>query len=459
MLTRLRQVAGKVESVEGTAVSLAAADARILPWAPKAKINVEMFKREPARRSLSKVGQIAGVKTFTDTFGLTMRGADGAATVAPQWSKYLRASGFAELELDSLDPSTITSGPVVHGETLTQAVSGATGRAIIDTATGASVLYYIDLDTGTWDTTNTVTGGTSGATFTPATINGHVGTAWEPFSHELSEVSIGSITNGPFDEGEIITGGTSAAKGVVFESTADGASVLRFRPISGTFVTTETITGEGSSPASTTSSSGETQSEVPSLSMANYEDGRRKAGRGCRGKVKLGIKVGEPVMMEFEFMGVEDGVSDVALLTGVNHEEDVPPIAIEADLSLGGYSIAATEIGIDLSNTLAPRPDFNYENGARSVRISERDWTATIDPEAVRIAANDNYDHWYNNTLKALDVTIGSTSGNQFRIYSKRLQYTDIDDGDRDGIATDPSTFDLVGDVDNGDNEIVILAL
>lgn len=68
-----------------------------------------------------------------------------------------------------------------------------------------------------------------------------------------NQISHGSVTGGPFQIGETITGGTSGATGDILNfSAADGTIVLD--NISGTFQNAETITGGTSSASATTSS-------------------------------------------------------------------------------------------------------------------------------------------------------------------------------------------------------------
>ena len=63
--------------------------------------------------------------------------------------------------LTKLDFSSVTNGPFVNDELVTQTTSGAQGKVIEWDATNS--ILYINNIVGTFDTTNTVTGGTSGA--------------------------------------------------------------------------------------------------------------------------------------------------------------------------------------------------------------------------------------------------------------------------------------------------------
>ena len=73
MLTRKRQLAAKVEAVEGVAETLAAADAKLLVYDPKVSFDVAMFDRNPARPSFSNVGKTPGKRTAGLAFKIELR--------------------------------------------------------------------------------------------------------------------------------------------------------------------------------------------------------------------------------------------------------------------------------------------------------------------------------------------------------------------------------------------------
>ena len=68
------------------------------------------------------------------------------------------------------------------------------------------------------------------------------------FQDSFDELALtGSVTGGPFRHGELVTGGTSSATGIVVHDTFDGATVMYIRDSSGTWdVGGETLTGDSS---------------------------------------------------------------------------------------------------------------------------------------------------------------------------------------------------------------------
>jgi len=380
MLTRKRQLAAKIEAVEGTAETLAAADAKILVYNPKVNFDIAMFERNPARPSFSNIAKIPGKRPAGLSFRLELRGSGVAATV-PEWGKLLQSCGFGVNALKSMD--------------------------------------------------------------------------------------IGAITGGPFQHGEIITGGTSAATGRVVVNTADGAAAIMFVSISGTFQSGETITGGTSTATATTSSVPATignefkliSENIPSLTQGSYEDGVRKLLKGCRGKVKFGFKSGEPVFMDFEFQGVEAGVTDTAFLSNVTYETTKPPAFLSALFSVDAYSAKIGEMDIDVGNTLAVRDDVNDARGILSFAITGREVTGSFNPEIVSCSTHDFHSKWFSGAEMVVDFIVGSVAGNKFRFYIPKAQYTKVEDEDRDGLQLAKSAFSLNGSVTPGDDEFCILAL
>ncbi len=304
MLTRRRQVAAKIESNEGGAETLAAAQAKLLVYEPKFEIDPAEFKRDPSKASLSNAASTFGIKIARLTFKVELKGS-GTNTTAPSWGVLLRACGF--------------------GESI----------------------------------------GASSVTYTPASTS------------------------------------------------------------------------------------------IASLTMALYADGVIKKMQGARGTVKMVHKTGEPIMLEFEFLGVLTSVYDGALLESVEYEDTIPPKFMNASLLLHTYAAILSALEFDIGNTLAIREDSNSSGGMISAVITKREPKGSCDPEMVTIGTHDFFGIWDAETLAAFTETIGSVAGNKFVITAPKVQYAKIDDGDRDGIATAGLTFNLVRS--SGDDEFSIV--
>ena len=183
MLTRKRQLAAKIEAAEGTAETLAAADAKLLVYEPKVSFDVAMFERNPARTSFSNVGKMTGKRTGALGYKLELKGSGATATV-PEWGKLLQACGFGVSALKSMNIGAITNGPFQHGETITGGTSGAQGRVVINTVNGASAILFVVVS-GTFQSGETITGGTSTASATTSSAPSTLGNEFKLISASI----------------------------------------------------------------------------------------------------------------------------------------------------------------------------------------------------------------------------------------------------------------------------------
>lgn len=112
MLTRRAVVAAKVEVTEGTAESLASADASALVVDPKFEAEIDVFKRENVDPSLTGHAATPGKRMATLTFKVELKGS-GTAGTAPALGKLLRACKFSETVVAV---TSVTYAPISTGE-------------------------------------------------------------------------------------------------------------------------------------------------------------------------------------------------------------------------------------------------------------------------------------------------------------------------------------------------------
>jgi len=165
LLTRKSQVAVKAESTEGTNSSPAAINAAFNIFEAGFSADIEQFDRNPFRSSVGRRASIPGVKTGTVSFTTELVGS-GTATSAPPFAAALKSCGFIETAVKTLTISgTITSGPFVPGESISDGASFTTTIRAVDTTSGSAAVLYVDSTASSYPSTGTLTGGTSGANF------------------------------------------------------------------------------------------------------------------------------------------------------------------------------------------------------------------------------------------------------------------------------------------------------
>jgi hypothetical protein len=195
----------------------------------------------------------------------------------------------------------------------------------------------------------------------------------------------------------------------------------------------------------------------PSVTIALYKDGLKKQIRGARGTFKFSTKVGEPMMVEFTFEGVYDGVSDVAILTGTGIETTIPvPFLNVASFTAVGYASKISHIAIDLGNKLEMRSDIAKAEGFIACLITDRDPKGSMDPEEELVATDDRYLKWKAGTSGTIVLPVGATAGNICTITAPKAMYTKLAEGDRGGLAVLAADFRLVRSAAAGNDELVL---
>ena len=97
LIKRRSQVAGEVEGTKGTAETLTSAHAKILAYEPTLNFNTTQFKRDPYRKTLSRMYSEPGQKPGEMTFRCELMGPPFANIgTSPTCGNYLRGCGFAE---------------------------------------------------------------------------------------------------------------------------------------------------------------------------------------------------------------------------------------------------------------------------------------------------------------------------------------------------------------------------
>ena len=229
------------------------------------------------------------------------------------------------------------------------------------------------------------------------------------------------------------TAGTAPALGKLFKACGLGETVVA-------------VTSATYDPISTA---------FPSVTIALYKDGLKKQIRGARGTFKISTKVGEPMMVDFSFDGVYDGVSDVAILTGTGIETTLPPQMLNvSSWTAIGFASKISHITLDLGNKLEMRNDISKAEGFFACIITSRDPKGSFDPEEELVATDDRYGKWKAGTSGALTLPMGATAGNICTITAPKAVYTKLAEGDRNGLATLAADFMLVRSAAAGNDEL-----
>jgi hypothetical protein len=126
------------------------------------------------------------------------------------------------------------------------------------------------------------------------------------------------------------------------------------------------------------------------------KDAVREAIKAARGTVSFSGRIGEPMIMTFEFQGglsENSGASsqDAGNVTGITYTSQVPPVLLDADLVhmksgtswANRYGPCIASIDIAMANEIGFRECMADAAGIQETVLSGRTPTISIDPELV----------------------------------------------------------------------------
>ena len=510
-LTNLQQISIRQETTEGSAVAFSslfsAALTKYLVIEPSLDFEVSSFERNIKRNSLTRLQSLTGTKRGTCRFTLEIAG-DTTATAAPAFGLPLQACGFRQESLTRLTIGTITGGPFLQGEIVTQATSGAKGMVVKTTYNGETTLwvaqgnglgYALGATTITAFTitgSHTLTGGTSGATCAePSAVTGTLsgtgysapaGFAWFPWSYSLSSLTTNaSGIVSTIAQGSTFYGATSGAVGQYwsYDGAASGttaaATTLYYRRVSGTFASSEAIysqpAGAGTLLATLGAGAQAAQFQIPSVSIGMSKDGVQESIKAARGTCSFVGRIGEPMLINFEFQGGVNENSgamarDNGNVTGITPTTQVPPVLLDADITFwksgtalaSGYGPCITNLELNLANEIGFRECMADAAGIQETILQARNPTITLDPELVTEGTWDFLEQMGDNVASRARFVVGSAAQNQFSFNMPGVSWTTITTGDRNGVATRQLQGTLHGGSQSGgstaqDNELVII--
>ena len=191
-------------------------------------------------------------------------------------------------------------------------------------------------------------------------------------------------------------------------------------------------------------------------SLAFFEDGRLHRIRDAQGKVKFMFNRGEPVKMDFEYLGCvldTDPHVDQAMPDNIDYTAIVrPPTFLSAILNIHGNQRVYTKLELDPAMELVMREDASEKTGYKSARIGDRNVSGTVDSEAKLIADFNPFEKVYTGAIGTLLLDFGSTPGNRFQLRASNVQSRSLSDDERnkmtvnaEGLKFNRPRTDLLG--------------
>lgn len=185
---RQKQVLAKIESIVGTAETLAAANGGIRITEANFEPMHPTYPRDVVRSSLTPIGALPGEKAGTITIKSEANTPDSITATDLEYDALLRPCSLTIQHTLGINIGTINLGPFTRNEIITDA-SANTGRCLLETANGATLIYYAPI-AGTLQDAEVLTGGSSGATTLSASTSQRIGKNVKPISNNQETITL-----------------------------------------------------------------------------------------------------------------------------------------------------------------------------------------------------------------------------------------------------------------------------
>lgn len=180
-------------------------------------------------------------------------------------------------------------------------------------------------------------------------------------------------------------------------------------------------------------------SNVKTLTIGFYHDGKLMIAVGCAGKFKVTLPSGNPGYIDWEFMGVHVAETTAAML------EPNYPNTTKCKFSAGvaqwnNVDLILPEAVIDSGNELFIR-EQPVTSGYLSAIVTTRRPKITAAPEAVPLATQDRWGDWLLNSEYAIELYCAGPTTALLKFDAPKCQILNNSIGDRSGLVTDEAEW------------------
>lgn len=191
-----------------------------------------------------------------------------------------------------------------------------------------------------------------------------------------------------------------------------------------------------------------------SCTIYAYIDGLLHKIVGAMGTWEIALEAGEIGKISFTFTGLYKRPSDASLVAGTAYDSNMPPIVKSSGFKIGAYAGIVQALNLAINNTVSLRPNVSASWGIEGVLITERAANGSINPEAVIEATHTFWKDWEEAKANTLEITVGETTGNKYKITAPKVVADSLGYGDREGIRIYEKAFSC--HQSSGDDEVVI---
>ena len=166
-----------------------------------------------------------------------------------------------------------------------------------------------------------------------------------------------------------------------------------------------------------------------------FLDGIRHVMTGCKGLVSFPLNAKGIPVMKFVFTGLAGTITDLANPAGSDFTGFIAPLAVNKQntptFTIHSTAVKATEFSIDMGNQV----DYRNYIGSEDVTFTNRTPKGSATFEYDPIATKDWWTIIKNGTLNPLQMIHGTVAGNIIQIDAPKVQISDPQLSDDNGLA------------------------
>lgn len=197
-------------------------------------------------------------------------------------------------------------------------------------------------------------------------------------------------------------------------------------------------------------------SNVKTLTIGHYKDGKRALLSGAMGTFKIIAETGKTAYIEFTFTGkYSSNETDTAIISPT-YPSTTPLRFANGALTWNSVALCTSRVEVDAGNSVIMRECVNASDrsGYASALVTNRAPVITADPESVLVATQDRDSLWLTPTAQAFSMQIGST-GASVTIAASKAALENKQQGNRNDMMTDDLTW-LCTAASSVDNELTL---
>lgn len=197
---------------------------------------------------------------------------------------------------------------------------------------------------------------------------------------------------------------------------------------------------------------------VKTLTIARYCDGKRRFMYGCVGTFQWFFPTGELPYIDWTFSGVWGGESDIEMIEPNYPNTETPLRASGGATTYGGVNFCAAACTFDIGNVIEP---IHCNNGSKVegfdyFMVVDRNPKITTDPLSVLVGTQNRYGSFFAGTEAAFSMSIAAPSNSSITLAAPKAQIIRITEGDRGMMCMDDMDLQCNKNVDAANQEFSI---